>query len=225
MKRNRKRGENGNKGFRRVALAAVVVSAVMTAGVYVAITMLVEPNMEDVTKIRAEVVVSRAVNMTLAEQFRNEKEKELFTVKSGEDGTMEMVQANSAEINILMAELSIGLQESFRKMEEEHLEVPVGALLGSKLLSQTGPDVTLSIVPLSVSSMDFKTEFETQGINQTKYKIYVVIGSRVKVISPFADDIFETSSTVLVGEAVILGKVPESFVQVPEEDILDVTPE
>ena len=40
--------------------------------------------------------------------------------------------------------------------------------MGSKFLSQTGPYVNLSIVPMSVSSMDFKTEFESQGINQTK---------------------------------------------------------
>ena len=144
---------------------------------------------------------------------------------NGEDGSMAMVQADSAEINIMLSQLSINLQEAFREMKDEYLDVPVGTLLGSKLLSQTGPDVTVSIVPLSVSSMDFRTEFESQGINQTKYKIYIVVGSKVKIMSPFAAETFETSSNVLVAEAVILGKVPESFVQVPKEDILDVTQE
>lgn len=44
-------------------------------------------------------------------------------------------------------------------------------------------------------------------------------------MAPFTAETFETSSNVLVAETVILGKVPHSFVQVPEEDILDVTDE
>lgn len=71
--------------------------------------------------------------------------------------------------------------------------------------------------------MDFRTEFETQGINQTKYKIYIVLNCRIKMAAPFSTQIFQTKSTVLLAEAVILGKVPDSYVVVPEDDILDAT--
>lgn len=223
MRGKRKRRDNKNSNFKKRVLLMIVFIIAVCSGLLIIVKTVVEPNMEDVTKIRAEVVVSRTINKALAEQFEEQENKELFTVINGKDGAMEMVQANSIEINVLMAQLSIHLQEAFREMENEYLDIPVGTLLGSKLLSQTGPKVTVSIVPLSVSSMDFKTEFETQGINQTKYKIYIVIGSRVKVISPFSADTFETSSTVLVAETVILGQVPNSYVEVPEEDILDVT--
>lgn len=224
MKKVRKRRQSKNRcAWKGVLLLAAAL--VLSAGMYMLINLVIEPNMEAVARIRAEAVVSRTINKALAEQFMEEENKELFTVVNGEDGNMAMVQANSVEINIMLAQLSINLQEAFREMEDEYLEVPVGTLLGSKLLSQTGPDVTVTIIPLSVSSMDFRTEFETQGINQTKYKIYIVIGSKVKVMAPFTAETFETSSNILVAETVILGKVPDSFVQVPEEDILDVTDE
>lgn len=225
MKKAGKKRRRENRRFQRGIIFLIICSVLMCAGIFILINMVIEPNMEDVARIRAEVVVSRTINKALAKQFAEEKDKELFTVVNGEDGSMAMVQADSAEINIMLSQLSINLQEAFREMKDEYLDVPVGTLLGSKLLSQTGPDVTVSIVPLSVSSMDFRTEFESQGINQTKYKIYIVVGSKVKIMSPFAAETFETSSNVLVAEAVILGKVPESFVQVPEEDILDVTQE
>ena len=81
----------------------------------------------------------------------------------------------------------------------------------------------IAIRPMSVSSMDFRTEFETQGINQTKYKIYIELGCRIKVLAPFSSRTICTSSTILIAEAVILGDVPDSYVEVPKEDILDVT--
>ena len=222
----RRRRGNGYYRLRRMFLGVVAAGLFFCAATFLLVILVVEPNLDDVAGIRAEVVVSRTINKALAEQFReNGDGNELFTVQNGEDGTLEMVQADSRAINIFMSELSFNIQEAFQEMKTERYPVPVGALLGSKFLSQTGPQVALSIIPMSVSSMDFRTEFEAQGINQTKYKIYIELTCRIKVIAPFSSAEFDTANTVLIAEAVILGDVPNSYVQVPEEDILDVTGE
>ena len=210
-------------GRRKFLILAVMI---LTAGGAAAFTCFVkltlEPNMEELAKIRAEVLVSRTVTWVLAEQFQQEiSQEELFTVTKDSEGTMSMVQANSARINLLMSRISAQLQESFQKMKKEDFSVPAGSLLGSRFLSQTGPHVRITVIPLSVSAMDFRTEFETQGINQTKYKIYIVLTCRIKMAAPFSTQVFKTKSTVLLAEAVILGKVPDSYVVVPQDDILD----
>lgn len=208
----------------RIAAATAVLCFTVILAAAVVVKFKVEPNMEDIAEIKARALISKTVNRALAEHFKeDDSQDKLFTVRNSSDGSMEMVQANSAAINIFMSELSLNLQESFRTMEKESYSVSLGALMGSKMLSQMGPYVDLYIEPVSVSSMDFKTEFETQGINQTKYKIYIVIECKVKVVAPFSSKNFKTKNTVLVAEAVILGKVPDSYVEVPEEDILDVT--
>ena len=226
MRRCRRGGNNVKRRVRRLLLLAVFIGLLLCAASFFLVVLVMEPNLDDVARIRAEVVVSRTINRALAEQFReNGGGERLFTVENGEDGTLEMVQADSMAINIFMSELSVNIQEAFQEMEAERYPVPAGALLGSKLLSQTGPQVPLSIIPMSVSSMDFRTEFQEQGINQTKYKIYIRLTCRIKVIAPFSHAELETANTVLIAEAVILGDVPHSYVQVPEEDILDVMEE
>ena len=152
-------------------------------------------------------------------------QEQLFTVGKDESGAINMVQADSMEINRFMAELSVRLQEDFKRMEKESYSVPLGSLAGSKVLSQIGPNVDLAIIPMSISSMDFRTEFETGGINQTKYKIYIELKCRIKVLAPFSSKLINTGNTILVAEAVILGDVPNSYVEVPKEDILDVIDE
>ena len=209
---------------RKWLLALTVAAVVLCIGAVLSLKIIIEPNIEEVSRMRAEVLVSRTVNRALSEQFQEEENPEdLFVVTKDENGKIELVQANSIEINILMTRLTANLQEAFKNPEKEPLEVPIGALLGSEVLSQTGPYTELEITPLSVLSTDFKTEFESQGINQTKYKIYIILECRVKVLAPFSSRTFNTSSTILLAETVILGEVPDSFVQVPEEDILDVT--
>lgn len=185
---------------------------------------LIGPNMEDTARIKAAAIVSRTVNHALAEELeKRSSQGSLFTEQRNKNGTLEMVQADSVHINLLMSQLAMNIQDEFNSNGREKFNVSFGTLIGSRVLSQSGPDITITVEPLSVSSMDFKTEFETQGINQTKYKIYVILECRVKMLAPFSTEIFKIKNTVLVAETVILGSVPDSFVQVPEEDILDVT--
>ena len=136
-----------------------------------------------------------------------------------------MIQADTKAMNLLITEISKELQNEYRRMEEDKIDVPLGAVLGSQSLSEHGPKVDVKVIPLSVSGIDFKTEFETKGINQTKYKVYIILKSQVKVLAPLSSATFNMSSTVLIAEAVILGNVPNSYVQVPKEDVLDVTEE
>ena len=103
------------------------------------------------------------------------KEGNLFTEQRNSKGELEMVQADSVKINLLMSQLAMNIQEEFSCNGRESSPVSFGTLIGSRVLSQSKPDMTITVMPLSVSSMDFRTEFETQGINQTKYKIYVIL--------------------------------------------------
>lgn len=180
--------------------------------------------MEEIGMMRARSLITKMVNKAINDQFREELDTDdLIIHKINEKGETVMVQADTKAINLLITEISAELQEEYRTMGEDIISVPAGALLGSKIFSQTGPKVKMRVIPLSVSGMDFKTEFETQGINQTKYKVYIRLKSQVKVLAPFSSNTIDTASTILIAEAVILGTVPDSYVQVPKEDILDVT--
>lgn len=212
--------------LKHAAVMLCVFLALCSLGIVCMAKFLIEPNLEAVARVRAEAVVSRTINEALAEEFAESgMGSDLIIIRKDEKGVMDMVQADSIKINLLKTELSVRMQEKFRVLEEERYEVPAGALFGSKVLSQMGPDVVVRIVPMTVSSMDFRSEFETQGINQTKYRIYIKHKCRVRVLAPFSDKMFELGGTIPVAEAVILGEVPHSFVQVPKEDILDVTEE
>ena len=43
------------------------------------------------------------------------------------------------------------------------------------------------------------------------------------MLEPFSADNIQITSKMLICELVIVGEVPDSYVNVPEEDILDVT--
>lgn len=221
MRSGRRQGQRQLKVV-LLSLFLLIISCVSCAAWLVRAT--IEPNMEDIGKLRAKVLVTKMVTKAINDQFQKETDAEKLIIrKTNDKGELEMIQADTKAINLLITEISKELQEEYASMKEDIVKVPIGSLLDSKVLSQTWPCMKMKVVPLSVSGMDFKTEFETQGINQTKYKVYITLKSEVKMLAPFSAKTFHTSSTILLAEAVIIGNVPQSYVEVPKEDILDVT--
>ena len=209
-----------------VFLVVICLLAIVTSFFVWIIKSQIEPNLEEVGGIRAKVMVQQIVNRAVNEQLRAAKGmNDILIRKTDENGQLEVLQANTQAMNLLMTEISKELQKQYMERKEDIYFVPLGVLLGDRILSQTRPEIRLRIRLISVSDIDFKTEFESQGINQTKYKVHMELTSEVKVLAPFTEETFSVSTSVLIAEAIILGNVPGSYVSVPKEDILDVTNE
>ena len=58
---------------------------------------------------------------------------------------------------------------------------------------------------------DVKTEFESAGINQTIYRIYLELEAVVNVLTPYKTIRKEIVSQVLLVETVIVGGVPQTY--------------
>ena len=178
-------------------------------------------NIDKISEIKAKGVVSRIINEAIAETFASEEnQNRLFSVENNKD-SVKTVQPNTILLNRMISDFGIMLQDRYEAAEPKKVKIPAGALTGSKFLSMTGLGVNIRILPLSVSSCSYESAFETQGINQTRYKIFLTVESTVRVLQPFSSKSIEVNNRILLAEMVIVGDVPESYVNVPNDEILD----
>lgn len=56
-----------------------------------------------------------------------------------------------------------------------------------------------------------KSEFTSQGINQTLHRVYLEIVCNVKVLTPFKDIERKITNQVLLAENVIVGNIPNTY--------------
>lgn len=184
----------------------------------------VEPNLDEISRLKAKGMITEMIGETAREIFSDTTNPEgYFVVKKDKQGKIQLIQANTIVMNQKISALTVALQETYRKMEPEKMEIPVGTIFGSSVLSQAERGIQIRILPLSVSSCDFETAFESKGINQTKYQVFARIETEVRVLQPFSHEDFTITTRMLLSELVIVGDVPENYVSVPKEDILDVT--
>ena len=65
----------------------------------------------------------------------------------------------------------------------------------------------------------------TTGINQTRHRVFLTLRATVSLIIPTGSQLVEVESTMPIAESIIVGGVPDSFVDVNDsKDILDLIP-
>lgn len=167
----------------------------------------------------ASDIVTIQINETIAKMMEDGRfEYDYFvTVQKDEAGRISAITANMPRINLLSAEI---LSDIVERAEGGTLEigVPLGNLTGMSLLLGRGPRVPVRIIMLTSSRADFRNEIVSAGINQTKHQIILEVFVDIDVLMPWETVSTQVVSEILVAETVIVGAVPETYLNLELDD-------
>ena len=161
------------------------------------------------------VAVNDAVYYTLSDEMRYD---DLVTVERNETGEIVAVSANALKINKIARDTASISQSNLKNLSLNGIPIPLGALTGIEALAGLGPRIPFRIIPVSSVSCDFFSTFESVGINQTKHSIYLNVIADISIVMPSRTENFAVTTDMLVGEFVIVGTVPDTYLQ---SDIFD----
>lgn len=88
---------------------------------------------------------------------------------------------------------------------------------------ECGPNINIQVIPTGNIITEIKNEFESKGINQTVYRIYLELTSKVSIVSEYKTINEEIVNQVLLVETVIVGEVPQSYYNLEGMKMEDVT--
>lgn len=171
------------------------------------------------SKIRALSV--KAVNNAVSELVHNKNIYDnLVNITTDNEGNIVLIQANSIQINMLTKDLIKTSQIKLEKIGADGLNIPIGTFSGITLFSGKGPSINIKLIPVGDVSCNFISEFQEAGINQTIHKLYVTIDTKVNIILPLKSNTVETTTNILICESVIVGKIPEIYLNSSKLDNL-----
>ena len=156
------------------------------------------------------VAVNDAVYYTLSDEMRYE---DLVTIERDNAGNIVAVAANPLKINKIARDTASISQSNLKNLSLNGIPVPLGALTGIEAFAGLGPSIHFRIIPVSSVSCGFSSTFESVGINQTKHSIYLNVIADISIVMPSRTENFAVTTDVLVGESVIVGSVPDAYLQ------------
>ena len=156
------------------------------------------------------VAVNDAVYYTLSDEMRYE---DLVTLTRDDKGNITAVSANPLKINKIARDTASISQSNLKNLSLNGIPVPLGALTGIEAFAGLGPNIQFRIIPVSSVSCDFSSTFESVGINQTKHSIYLNVIADISIVMPSRTENFAVLTEILVGEWVIVGSIPDTYLQ------------
>ena len=156
------------------------------------------------------IAVNDAVFYTLSDEMRYD---DLVKIDRDKDGNIVAVSANPLKINKIARDTASISQSNLKNLSLIGIPVPLGALTGIEAFAGLGPSIQFRIIPVSSVSCDFSSTFESVGINQTKHSIYLNVIADISIVMPSRTENFAVLTEILVGESVIVGAIPDAYLQ------------
>lgn len=188
-------------------LVILVMLALVRSRVYPVFRSLAETQVKN--------TASDLINDAIAEQIAlgNIQYDRIVYFEKDLNGRITALKTNIGEINRLKTDVLNIINDEILSTDESSLGVALGSLFLPEFLSGKGPKLPVRILVIRNSEADFYSDFSEAGINQTLHKLNMEVFLDVTVLVLGSTTEFTISSHMVVAETVIVGDVPETYLQ------------
>lgn len=129
------------------------------------------------------------------------------------DGRITALKTNMSEVNRLKTDVLNIINDEILALDSSDIGIPVGSLFLPELFSGKGPAIPVHILSIRNSDANFISTFSQAGINQTLHRLNMEVTIDVAVLVLGETSSFTMSSEVVVAETIIVGQVPQTYLQ------------
>ena len=201
-----------HKSRRKIKNIMPVVSIFLVAIITCfSIWNFVNPIFETLCKDKAKSVATMITNEETTKIIEKYNYDTFFTIQKDEKGSIQIINANVLRINQVTSDIAVAIQKALDNNEKNKIYIHSGAITGIRFLSGTGPRIPLKIASVGNIDTDLRSEFISQGVNQTLHRVYLNVKTNVSILSSFKTIESSIENQVLIAEHVIIGEIPSNY--------------
>ena len=129
------------------------------------------------------------------------------------NGKITALKTNMSEVNRLKTDTLNLINDEIMALDTSDLGIPVGSLLFPEFFAGRGFQIPVHILSIRNSDAGFESYFTEAGINQTLQQLTMNVLVDVSILVLGRTESFTVSSQVVVAETIIVGQVPDTFLQ------------
>jgi sporulation protein YunB len=129
------------------------------------------------------------------------------------NGRITALKTNMSEVNRLKTSTLNLINDEILALDTSNIGIPLGNLFVAEIFSGRGPIIPVEIISIRNSDAYFTSKFTQAGINQTLHQLSMSVLVDVAVLVLGETASFTVTSEVVVAETVIVGDVPNTFLQ------------
>lgn len=129
------------------------------------------------------------------------------------DGGITALKTNMSEVNRLKTNTLNIINDEILALDQSDIGIPIGSIFLPEFFSGRGSTIPVQIIAIRNSDGYFESHFTQAGINQTLHRLNMCVVVDVSILVLGRAESFTVSSEVVVAETIIIGDVPDTFLQ------------
>ena len=197
-------------------LFLLLLAAFIIIGGFMLVEFILKNTLFALAEAEAKWRATEAIHEAILEEVGTDTQYEdIVHIEKDAQNRIIFMQANIIKINKLTSGVVLNIEGNLKELRTKEFRIPLGQLTDNMLLANYGPHIKFLLVP--VATQVYHT-FEEAGINQTRHKIYLNVKSKIKIAIPFFDSVINVTTKVPIADAVIVGEVPETYLNISAGD-------
>ena len=200
--------------FRRLICIALLVLVLLSAG-FIYVRQKYRLVIQDLAETQVKNTTSDLTNDAIAKQIADGviQYDRIVYFEKDLDGRITALKTNIGEVNRLKTDVLNIINDEILALDTSDIGIPIGSLFLPELFSGRGPCIPVHILSIRNSDANFVSHFTQAGINQTLHQVNMEVSVDVSVLVLGKTSSFTVTSEVVIAETVIVGDVPDTFLQ------------
>lgn len=176
----------------------------------------IRPAMFTLAEAQINRIAARTISRVITQAMQDENETTLIRTSVNEQGKVILIQPDTMRFNTITARITRDLEEELERLQDIPILVPLGQIWGNSLIANYGPQIPIYMKPTGMLQITTQDRFEQVGINQTKHRMYLDVEIVIRIAVPMADKNTTVKTALPLAEYVIIGDVPTTYVELPQ---------
>jgi len=200
--------------IRRVVGLLIILLLLLTVGFFY-LRRSYRDVIRDLAETQVKNTTSDLTNDAIAKQIQDGvvQYDRIVYFEKDLDGRITALKTNIGEVNRLKTDILNIINDEILALDNSDIGIPLRSLFLPELFSGRGPAIPVHILSIRNSDANFVSFFSQAGINQTLHQVIMEVSIDVSVLVLGQTTSFTMESQVVVAETVIVGDVPNTFLQ------------
>lgn len=200
--------------FGRILIVLLLLAILLLAGLLY-FRFKFHGAIRDLAETQVRNATSDLINDAIDRQIEQENIKydRIVYFEKDLNGRITALKTNMSEVNRLKTDILNLINDEILALDSSDLGIPLGSLLLPELMSGRGLEIPVRILSIRNSDASFSSDFREAGINQTLQQLNMEVCVDVTTLVLGQTAVFTVSSQVVVAETIIVGQVPDTYLQ------------
>ena len=208
--------QKGVAGLRRFLIRLsfrLLLAFVVILGLFLLFRSKYRPLLRELAETQVKNSTSDLANDALTAQLSRDSVAydRIVYFEKDLNGRITAMKTNILEVNRMKTEILELINQEILSMDTARLGIPIGSLIFPELFAGKGFCIPIHILSIRNSDATFSSQFQQAGINQTLHRLIMELSVDVSILVLGQTESFAVSSQVVVAETIIVGEVPDTF--------------